>query len=125
VNDTSNTVPIKAVGESSKDIAASVLSAVVTVSDLIDHPSNPHSLVFFLRVPVRTIGDIESTTGLRDCSWEVELEFEFDLLTDDALSIVSEMKECEELSQVPMMMMFTQMNHNTRVSYKKNSTRKV
>jgi hypothetical protein len=72
----------------------------VTVSDLVDHPSNPHSLVFFLRVPVRTMGDIVSTTGVKDCSWEVELEFEFDLLTDDALSIVSEMKECEELSQV-------------------------
>jgi len=104
VNNISNVTPINAMGGSSKDITVSVLSAVVTVSDLTDHPSNPHSLVFFLRVPVRTMGvpDIVSTTGVKDCSWEVELEFEFDLLTDDALSIVSEMKECEELSQVPI-----------------------
>jgi hypothetical protein len=32
--------------------------------------------------------------------WEVELEFEFDLLQDDALSIVEEMKDCDDLASV-------------------------
>jgi hypothetical protein len=76
------------------------LGAMVTVSDLTDHPSKPHSLVFFLRVPVG--GQDRGSDKGTDKRFEVELEFEFDLLNDNAHSVVAEMKECEELSSVPI-----------------------
>lgn len=76
------------------------LGAMVTVSDLTDHPTKPHSLVFFLRVPVG--GQDRGTDKGPDKRFEVELEFEFDLLNDNAHSVVAEMKECEELSSVPI-----------------------
>lgn len=81
---------------------------MVTVSDLWDHPSKPHSLIFFLRVPAE--GREGGSDRATDKRWEVELEFEFDLLTDDARSIVVEMKECEELSAVRI-----DVEHITRV----------
>jgi hypothetical protein len=76
------------------------LGAMVTVSDLTDHPTKPHSLVFFLRVPVE--GQDRGMDKGTDKRFEVELEFEFDLLNDNAHSVVAEMKECEELSSVPI-----------------------
>ena len=79
---------------------AGELGAMVTVSDLTDHPTKPHSLVFFLRVPVG--GQDRGTDKGPDKRFEVELEFEFDLLNDNAHSVVAEMKECEELSSVPI-----------------------
>ena len=100
------------------------MDTMVTVSDLTDHPSKAHSLIFVLFVPlgggtgtggtggqgggagtgvgtgdggnVSTIG--ERVDRAAEKRWNVELEFEFDLLTDDALSIILEMKDCEELS---------------------------
>ena len=82
---------------------------MVTVSDLRDHPCKPHSLIFFLRVPVEG-REGSGSDRATDKRWEVELEFEFDLLTDDARSIVVEMKECEELSAVRI-----DVEHITRV----------
>ena len=87
-----------------------VLSALVTVADLNDHPYNPHSLVFILRVPVSLdMGGVGTAGGTGAVSggaqahrWEVELEFEFDLQRDDIASIVHEMKECDELAHVPI-----------------------
>jgi hypothetical protein len=94
---------------SAPDVDVSLSPGVmVTVSDLMDHPSKPHSLIFFLRVPVE--GREGGSERASDKRWEVELEFEFDLLTDDARSIVVEMKECEELSAVRI-----DVEHITRV----------
>ena len=103
------------------------MDTMVTVSDLTDHPSKAHSLIFVLFVPLGGgngtggglgggvggagtgtgvgMGDGASVSAIGDRvdraaekRWNVELEFEFDLLTDDALSIILEMKDCEELS---------------------------
>ena len=75
-----------------------VLSALVTVADISDHPSNPHSLVFILRVPISLEmggggggslgGGGEAGTAAASHRWEIELEFEFDLQRDDIASIV-------------------------------------
>lgn len=115
------------------------MDTMVTVSDLTDHPSKAHSLIFVLFVPLGGgigtgtggggggqggggggmggagmgtgvgtgigMGDGASVSAIgervdrtAEKRWNVELEFEFDLLTDDALSIILEMKDCEELS---------------------------
>ena len=91
------------------------MDTMVTVSDLTDHPTKAHSLIFVLFVPLGGgAGGGGRGGGTGDCAsvnaggervdraaekrWNVELEFEFDLLTDDALSIILEMKDCEELS---------------------------
>jgi hypothetical protein len=68
------------------------LAGPVIVSDVLDHPANPKSLVFLIRVPV----------GLNEHRWEVELEFEFDLEADDVQAIAMEMRECDELVNVPL-----------------------
>lgn len=117
-------------------VGAGKMDTIVTVSDLTDHPSKAHSLIFVLFVPLGGgigtggggrgtgtggggqglgggagtgvgvgTGDGASVSAIgervdraAEKRWNVELEFEFDLLTDDALSIILEMKDCEELS---------------------------
>ena len=107
------------------------MDSMVTVSDLTDHPTKAHSLIFVLFVPLGGgtggggrggggaggggVGGVGTGTGAgmgdgasagagldrgdkAEKRWNVELEFEFDLLTDDTQSIINEMKDCDELS---------------------------
>jgi hypothetical protein len=118
--------------DSISGVGAGKMDSMVTVSDLTDHPTKAHSLIFVLFVPLGGgtggggrgagggvggggIGGVGTGTGAgmgdgasasagvdrgdrAEKRWNVELEFEFDLLTDDTQSIINEMKDCDELS---------------------------
>ena len=115
--------------DSVSGVGAGKMDSMVTVSDLTDHPTKAHSLIFVLFVPLGGgtggggrgagggggVGGVGTGAGVgmgdganasaggdrgdrAEKRWNVELEFEFDLLTDDTQSIINEMKDCDELS---------------------------
>ena len=115
--------------DSISGVGTGKMDSMVTVSDLTDHPTKAHSLIFVLFVPLgggtggggrgggggsggAGAGGVGTGAGMGDGAsasastggdraekrWNVELEFEFDLLTDDTQSIINEMKDCDELS---------------------------